>query len=531
MNMNRRIGLVISIVVLLSFFLFHAVPGFAQEIKKGGTVIIGIGGNPVNLIPSNSYTLASICVSNVMFEALVNYDMKGNMVPELATSWNFSPDGKTWTFNLRKGVKWSDGKDLTSADVAFSIKEVAEKLHPLGKQAFGPISRIETPDPHTVVFKFDKPYSPTGAFLSCWFSGIIPKHLYEGTEVLKNPYNLKPVSSGPFIFEEYKPGSHVSMVRNPSYWRKDRPYLDKIIFKIIPDAAGRVAAFEKGEVDVLPAFFSSLSDTERLKERGFGTAVFQTSIGSMIQVLMNLDNKYLSDRKVRYALAHAVNREEIIKKAYFGFGKVPVGPIPSSVPWAFTDDVPRFDYNPAKANQILDEAGYKKGSDGIRFSIDFVFESTLSEFNRAAQIIQAQLREVGVDLRLKGMETAAAIDLVFRKRDFGMYYNSLSIGPDPAVGAGRLYLTSQIRATTGITNAMGYSNPEADQLFAEAGSASSRTAAAEKYKRIQKLLVQDMPCLWINEYPYVIAFNPKLAGLPAGPYMGTDHMESVGYKK
>jgi len=321
------------------------------------------------------------------------------------------------------------------------------------------------------------------------------------------------------------------MVRNPNYWRKDRPYLDKVIFKIITDAAGRVAAFEKGEVDILPAFFSVLSDMDRLREKGFGTAVFQTSIGSMISMFMNLENKYLSDRKVRYAIAHAVNREEIIKKAYFGFGKVPVGPIPSSVPWAFTDDVPRFDYSPVKANQILDEAGYKRGSDGMRFSVDFVYETLLSEFNRAAQMIQSQLREVGIDVRLKGMETASAIDLVFRKKDFGLYYNSLSIGPDPAVGAGRLYLTSQIRATTGVTNAMSYSNPEVDQLFAEAGGAPSRTVAAEKYHKIQKLLVQDMPCIWINEYPYAMAFNPKLAGLPAGPYMGTDHMESVGYKK
>jgi peptide/nickel transport system substrate-binding protein len=518
----------ISIAVAIVMLLPMAIT--AQEVKRGGTVIVGISDNPSYLIPNVSYTIGNLVVSNSMFEGLVNYDMKGNLVPELASSWNFSPDGKTWTFNLQKGVKWHDGKDFTSADVAFSIKEVAEKYHPLGKQAFGPISKIDTPDPHTVVFRFDKPFSPTVNYLSCWFAGILPKHLYENTDILKNPNNLKPVGTGPFKFEEFKTSDHLTVVRNPNYWRKGKPYLDRVVFRVILDGAARILAMEKGEIDVLPPYSMPISEMTRLKEKGSNTVAFQTPAASMNLVLMNLNNKYLADRKVRYAIAHAINRQEVITKAYFGYGKVPVGPIPSSMPWAFTDDVPKFDYNPARANQLLDEAGYKKGSDGMRFQIDFVYVGSYTEFDRTAKIMQAQMREVGIDLRLKPIEQAAGIDEIYKKKNFGFTYWSLTMGPDPAVGTARLYHSDQIRATAGITNAMSYSNPDVDRLFAEGGSSTSMKAAGEKYRQIQKLIVQDMPCLWIAEPFYVMSYSSKLEGLPAGPFW-TEHMENVGWKK
>jgi peptide/nickel transport system substrate-binding protein len=504
--------------------------GMAQEIKQGGTAIVALADRPDSLIPGVSYLIAHDTIVTLCHEGLIDYDMQGNMVPALAKSWEFSPDGKTWTFHLQSGVKWHDGKDFTSADVAFSIKEVAEKFHPLGKQAYGPISRIETPNAQTAVFKFDKPYSPAASYLSGRYAGILPKHLFENTDIKKNPHNFKPIGTGPFMFQEYKEGSHVAFVKNPNYWRKGKPYLDKVVCRIILDGASRILAFEKGEVDVLPPYSMAISEMERFRKMGAGAEAFWTPAASINLVLMNLGDKYLGDRRVRYALSHAVNRQEIIDKAYFGYGKPAVGPIPPSIPWAFTDDLPKFEYDPAKANRMLDEAGYKRGTDGIRFPIDYVYVGTFTEYDRTARIIQAQLREVGVDVKLRPMEQAASIEEVFKKRNFGFFYHSLTMGPDPAVGTARLYLTSQIRATSGVTNAMGYSNPEVDRLFEEGGSAPSREAAGEKYKQVQKLITKDMPCLWIMYPPYVMGFNAKLAGLPAGPYW-LHTMQDVGWKK
>jgi peptide/nickel transport system substrate-binding protein len=510
------------------FVLVHSLC-YAQVTQKGGTAVVALAANPTTLAPSMSYGISPIIVSYVMFNALVDYDTKGNMLPELAESWDFSKDGKTWTFNLRRGVKWHDGRDFTSADVAFTIKEVAEKYHPLGKQAFGPISRIETPDPHTVVFKFDKPFFPTRAYLSCWYSGILPKHLYENTDILKNPYNFKPVGTGPFIFEEYKQGSHLIVKRNPNYWRKDRPILEKIIFRIIPDGVARISALEKGEVDILPPYSMAISEMKTLEQKGFITTPIYAHDGLMAMTLFNLKNTYLSNIKVRYAIAHATNLNEIAKKAYFDYGKIPVGPIPSSIGWAFTDEVRKFDYDPAKAEKLLDEAGYKKDSKGIRFPLEFVYTPSRTDFDATAKIIKAQLREVGIDIRLRPLEYAATIDEVFKKKNFDLTYWSLTMGPDPAVGTARLYLTSQI-GDIPFTNAMSYSNPEVDRLFQQASEATSKEMAGQMFKKIQKIIVNDLPVLWILEVPYPMAFSPKLFGLPEGPYW-THHMENVGWKK
>ncbi|MBM4341561.1 MAG: ABC transporter substrate-binding protein [Deltaproteobacteria bacterium] len=502
---------------------------YAQEVKKGGTVVAAISANPSTLAPSMSYAISPIMVSYTMFNALVDYDMKGNMLPELAESWDFSSDGKTWTFRLRKGIKWHDGKDFSSADVAFTIKEVAEKFHPLGKQAFGPISKIETPDPNTVVFKFEKPFFPTSSYLSCWYSGILPKHLYENTDILKNPYNFKPVGTGPFMFEEFKQGSHLTVVRNPNYWRKDKPILDKIIFRVITDGVARVSALEKGEVDILAPYAMAISEMKVLEAKGFVVTPIYAHDGLLAMTLFNLRNQYLGNKNVRYAIAHATNLDEIAKKAYFGYGKIPVGPIPSSITWAFTNDVKKFEYDPAKANKLLDESGYKRDSKGIRFPLEFVYAPSRTDFDSTAKIIKAQLREVGIDIILKPLEYAATIDEVFKKKKFDLTYWSLTMGPDPAVGTARLYLTSQI-GDLPFTNAMGYSNPEVDRLFQQASEATSREKAGQSFKSIQKLITNDFPVLWTLEVPYPMAHSAKLVGLPEGPYW-THHMENVGWKK
>lgn len=266
---KKRLNHVLLFVPVLTLLvILLPLSGIAQEIKKGGTAVVVVGTAPAYLNAAITYSTVSCIVSSAMFEGLIALDFKGNMVPELARSWEFSPDGKTWTFHLERGVKWHDGKDFTSADVAFSLKEITEKFHPLGKQAIGPVSKIETPNPNTVVFRFEKPNSPTISYLTSWHAPILPKHLYENVDVLKNPYNLKPVGTGPFMFEEYKMGSHVTLVKNPNYYRKGKPYLDKVVYRIFTDAPGRIVAFEKGEADIIPGFWTPFSEAKRFQDIG-----------------------------------------------------------------------------------------------------------------------------------------------------------------------------------------------------------------------------------------------------------------------
>ena len=218
MSTVKQFRYILCVVMVLIGVL--PLSGMAQEIKPGGTVVVALADRPDSLIPGVSYLIAHDTIVTLVHEGLVDYDNQGNMVPALAKSWEFSPDGKTWTFHLQSGVKWHDGKDFTSADVAFSIKEVAEKFHPLGKQAYEPISRIETPDPLTAIFKFDKPYSPTASYLSGRYAGILPKHIFENTDIKKNPHNFKPIGTGPFMFQEYQDGESCDVRKKPQLLAK-----------------------------------------------------------------------------------------------------------------------------------------------------------------------------------------------------------------------------------------------------------------------------------------------------------------------
>lgn len=519
--------IIISIVYALIVSVNNT--AVAAELKKGGTLVVALASDLNTMIPSMSYGISPIAVSYLMHNALVDYDMNGQMIPDLAESWTFSADGRTWTFRLRKGVKWHDGKDFTSADVAFTIKEVAEKLHPLGKQAFEPVSEIQTPDSHTVVFKFETPYFPTSGYLSSWYSGIVPKHLYEGTDIRQNPYNMKPVGTGPFRFQEYQKGSHLTVVRNTNYWKKDKPILDRVIFRIIPDANARVSALEKGEVDVLIPYSMPFSEMVTLKEKGFHTEPIYAHDGLLSQLHLNLRNKYLARKEIRQAIAHAIDLSAINQKAYFGLGRIPVGPIPSSIPWAFTGDVKKYEFNISKANKILDDAGLPKGASGFRFSVDFPYVGARSDFDRVANIIKSQLIEVGIDVKLRSLEYAACQEEGFVKGNFDFMYWSLTMGPNPSVGTARLFITSQIKPMP-FTNSMHYSNKAVDELFEKASKATSESEAGNYFKQIQKILAEDLPMIPILEVPYPMAWSKKIAGLPEGPYW-IHRLENTGYLK
>ena len=519
-------------LVALAFVLvltIKPIDTFGTELRKGGTLVVGIATDPTTLIPSMSYGIAPITVSYPMHNALVDYDINGTMIPDLAESWEFSEDGKTWTFELRKGVKWHDGVDFTSEDVAFTIKEVAEKYHSLGSQAFGPVSEILTPDPHKVIFKFEKPYFPTNAYLSNWYAGIIPKHLYDGTDVLTNPHNFKPVGTGPFVFSEYKKGSHVILERNQNYWDKDKPILDKIIFKVIPDATARVTALQKGEIDILIPYAMPFSEMDRMKQDGFMTEPIFAHDGLLALLMLNLKNEYLSNQKVRYAIAHAIDKKDLNDKAFFGLGRVAVGPIPSSIPWAFNENVKTYEYDPEKANKILDEAGFKKGPDGLRFSLRFPYVGARPDADRTAQIIRAQLRDVGIDVQLQSREYASVLDEGFKNNNFDLMFWSLTMGPNPSVGTARIFITSQIKPVP-FTNAMNYSNPRVDDLFENAAVSTSLEEASNYFKEIQEILVEDLPVISLLEIPYPMAWSTTVNGLPEGPYW-THRLENVGFSK
>lgn len=523
----------ILIVCILLGFILCSVVAQGKEGKYGGTFIVGLSGDLYSLNPGLVTSPNVFHVAGCIFNALVRIDFDLNPVPDLAESWEVSPDGKMYTFKLRKNVKWHDGNPFSSEDVKFTFEKILIPFHPRGKAAFGCIESIETPDPYTVVFKLKYAFAPLFSCLVVNLGPILPKHLYEGTDILKNPRNMNnPIGTGPFKFKEWVKGSHITLVRNENYFRKGKPYLDRVVYKIVKDIAARTLALEKGEIDAMLWYGMPLHEVQRLKANA-NITVFNPPTNLFASILMarfNLRHPILKNKKVRKAMAYAIDKKVIVERCSYGLGKLATGPIPVSFPWAYTEDVEKYEYNPSMANRLLDEAGYPRGSDGKRFKVGYSYLSGMYEAAKTAEILVEQFREVGIDLALRPMDSPTLKDTAYMKWDFDLESNRYATGPDPAIGVKRLYVTSNIRRAPGA-NAMGYSNGKVDSLFDQASEESNVKKRGQLYAEIQKILTEDLPCLWIFEMPFLAIYRNEFSDVITDATVGYGPFEDTVWKK
>jgi len=481
--------------------------------RYGGTLIVGAGGDPASLNLAASFsTIDTLAAANI-YNMLVVSDSELAPQPDLAESWKISEDGLTYTFNLVKNATWHDGKPFTSADVKYSLAEVLGKLHPRGAVVLKAVDSIETPGPHTVVLKLKYPYDPLMKFLGNE-GFIIAKHLYEGTDILKNPYNAKPVGTGPFVFKEWKRGSHITLERNPHYFKKGKPYLDRIIIKVVPDGNSRMIAFEAKEIDYLYYVNLPTSEVSRFKGRpGFIVTDQGHEDGPSVMLMAyNLRKAPFNNLKVRQAIAHAIDKQYIEEKADYGLGRPATGPIPSVTRWAYTSKVARYNFDLKKAEQLLDEAGYPRKADGVRFKTSVIADRGSFLYAKAAEIVRDQLGKVGIQVDLKLMDRSSMIDATYIRWDFDLQIHGLGTGPDPAIGVARTYVSTNVKPVA-FANCTGYANKEVDDLFAQAERAPSVKKRAEYYQKVQQLLVRDLPYLWISEYGLNSAWRDEFKGL------------------
>jgi len=505
--------LILTAVMIFSASFFAGTACSQEKPRYGGTFIVGSGGDPATLNLAASFSGFDTLAASSIFNCLVKSDYDLNPRPDLAESWKISEDGRAYTFNLVRNATWHDKKPFTSADVKFTFAEVLSKHHPRGAVTLKAVEAVETPDPYTVVFKLKYPYDPLLKFMGNE-AFIIPRHLYENTDFLKNPYNLKPIGTGPFVFKEWKKGSHITLERNPSYFKKDKPYLDKIIIKMVPDASSRMIAFEAKEIDYLYYVNLPSSEVSRFKNRpGFVVSSKGHEDGpSVMLVAFNLRKAPFNNLKVRQAIAHAIDKGYIEEKADYGLGKAATGPIPSVTTWAHNPNVTKYDFNPRKAEQLLDEAGYPKGPDGTRFKTSIIADRGSFLYSKAAEIIRDYLGRVGINVELKLLDRSSMIDATYIRWDFDMQVHGLGTGPDPAIAVARTYISSNIKPVA-FANASGYSNKEVDDLFALAEKASTVKKRAEYYHKAQEIIVKDLPYLWLSEYGLNSAWRDEFKGV------------------
>ena len=479
----------------------------AQETpRRGGVLTVQTYSDLRTLNPAMRASFAIHIFTSKMIEPLVDLGYDNQPVPKLATAWESSPDGKTITFKLREGVQWHDGKPFTSADVQFSAMEMWKKYQNYGTLLHKHLTAVDTPDANTAVFQYAEPM-PLGLLLraACELCYVVPRHVFEGTDLLKNPANLAPVGTGPFKFVSYAPGQNLILERNPNYWVPGQPYLDRLIIRVIPDAAAAAAALESRDIQI--SMFSSLprTDIARLaKDSKFRVGTKGNEAYTILNTLgFNTRKKELSDVRVRRAIAHALDLDFYTQEFLLGYGKRAQGPIPTTSSFFIPGAGPVYPFDLKKAEALLDEAGYKRGPDGTRFSVRLM-PNTSDDIRMFATFIQQSLQKIGVKVDVQIYDAPGYIARVNRDHDFELATDTNLYRGDPGVGT-TIWYQSGVPAGTPWSNQFGWKSDELDKVTNQALTEIDPAKRKAMYGEFVKIANTDIPVLMAMEQVFISA--------------------------
>jgi len=481
-----------ALVVLLLALVATAGAADSATVPKpryGGTLVVA-SGDPGPLNPAISSSGQMHPVTGEIFNGLVRLDRHFDPTPDLARSWTVSKDGKTYTFRLAPNVKWHDGRPFSSADVKYTYDEVLLKLHPRTRTLAEVIESVRAPSKNVVVFRLKQRYAPFLTWLDEDNGAILPKHLYQGTDPLTNPINLRPVGTGPFKFDSYAAGDRVVLARNPDYFKHGYPRLDKLVFRFMASAQA-AQAFDAGEIDVY--MFPNGPDAIRFYDRKGVTVTERGREGSarIVPLILNTKRKPFDDVRVRRATAYALDTSFIARTAYAGLLKPARSPLTRFMSWAYTSKVQQYPHNSARANALLDDAGLRRGSGGVRFRTSLIYDSS---FARQAELIKSQLGDVGIDVDLKLMDMNSWVRKLYLDKDYDMGYTNFTHPADPDVGWKRIYVCSNIVAAP-FTNGSQYCDRDVDKLFDQAATVLDQRKRGDIYRRLQRKLASDVPVI------------------------------------
>ena len=499
----------------------HVADVDAAQPKSGGDVVMTISGDPAVLNPAITTSAVDMPLGSLVYESLVRFGPGFTFEPNLAKSWTISADGLTYTFDL-VDANWQDGKPFTSDDVKFTLEEVSSKYGPLFAGAGKKIKEIKTLGEHKVEISLNAPYGPFLGSLTNEKNGqILPKHIFEGSDVTKNTASLTaPVGTGPFMLKEWVRGSHLTFEKNPNYWREGRPYLDQVIARIIPVAAQRSLSLRAGEVDYIEAYFLPLGDLATFKgDDRF--VMFEAAFPASDVIVVNTKRPPLDKPQVRQALLQAIDRNYLNAAAYFGTGAPAKSAIDSRLSQASDlslDYDELYPYDVAAANAKLDAAGLEPDASGFRFSIDLLIDAGKPELPQIAETLKQYWGAIGVKVDITGVERTVVFKKLYGDYDYGAALRTYDTGGDPAAGVARLYTTDSIDPSRRFNNASQYSNPEVDALFIKGQDASTVEERGKHYGEAAQILAKDLPVLNYHERAYISARNSRVKNVDLTGY-------------
>lgn len=475
------------------------------------TLVMIIESSPTNLDPRVGLDGQSERIDALLFDNLLRVDEHLSVAPGLAESWQI-PNPTTYVFHLRKGVQFADGRLLTARDVKWSFDSLLEgKVRSTKGATYRFVDHIDAPDDYTVIFHLKQPWS---ALL--WNvaggggMGIVPYG--SGSD-----FNQHPVGSGPFRFVSAEQDKEVIVERNDNYWGA-KAKLDRVRFAVIPDTTTRALELRKGSADIeinaLPPdmVFALQRETPLQVLHGPGTVLAYMGF--------NLRDPILKDVRVRRAIAYALNRERYLHYVW-PFARLAASVLPPES-WAYDPDVTRYTYDPQKARELLDEAGYK-AVNGVRFHL--TMKTSTEESSRTmASVFQQQLREVGIALDIHSFEFATFLSDVTHG-EFQVYsLRWIGGNEDPDFFD---YAFSTARIIPNGANRQYYSNPRVDELIARASGELDQKDRKRDYDEIQQILAQDLPYVDLWYFDNVMVYSKRVRGLELNPSGNYDFLKTA----
>jgi peptide/nickel transport system substrate-binding protein len=474
-----------------------------QRVTTGGTLVFARSIAPTTLDPANTIIAGDIYTLDKIFEPLYITSPSGQLTPWLATGYTVSKDKKTFTFELRPGVKFSDGKPLTPADVVFSINRArTNKKGPLSFLDFA-ITGVEAKGSSHVVMHLSQPWAPFVSDISAFCNSILPANLGGASE---KAFFANPIGTGPFTTTNFKPNApSITLSKNKAYWQSGKPYLDAVTFNFVDDDNQRLLQLRGGQVDAIdlvpPSQVSSLK----------GNSSLNVTLWPSWQVdllVMNEKLEQYADRYVRRAINQAIDRNALVKAASFGTAKPGGSFFPPSLQyyWAKT---PTLAYSVSAAKASLAKSKFPNG-----FSTQLLIDGGVQKWQTFAQIIQQQLKAIGINVKLRPLDHAS-FESAFQKFDYDMFIDyAINDISDPDEMA-----SFELDYHNGGSNSYwsSYNSPPVTSLVHEAQSEFDSAKRAQLYAKIQAAVAQDAPFVPLDYPPYIYATSTKLNSFSVNP--------------
>jgi len=500
--------------------------GFSTPVS-GDAIVEGTIGEASTLIPVLATDSASHAVAGQIYNGLIKYDKNLVIVGDLAESFDVSPDGLTITFHLRHGVKWHDGAPFTSRDVLYTHRVIIDPKTPTAyAEDFKQVKNITAPDDHTIRVTYAAPFAPA---LASWGTNILPAHLLEGKDITKSPLARHPVGTGPYKFKEWIAGQKIVLEFNPDYF-EGRPYIDRYIYRIIPDTSTMYMEMKAGAIDLM-----SLTPVQYARQTTSGQFTsrfnkFRYPSSGYLYMGYNLRHPLFKDKRIRQAMTAAINKEELIHGVLFGMGQKAHGPI---VPgrWAYNPGVRDIPYDPQHAADLLAQAGWReKNSAGILVKEGKPFQFTIltNQGNQqrllSAQIIQQRLGFIGIDVKIRIVEWATFLKEYIDKGNFEVVMLAWNISQDPDM----YDVWHSSKTNPGELNFIGFKNAEVDRLLVEGRSTFDIEKRKKAYFRIQEILADEQPYTFLYVPDALPVVSARIRGVEPAP-AGIGHNQIKWY--